>query len=214
MSHQQDTRVDIVEVAVRPALDAATAAAIIDEAATHAAGAAGDLLRSGVHHYHDVAGDESRLFLYPTQGARGAGDPQIVESGIKALSEAASARGLATRPTSGTRRSAVGPTSARPSAHLFVVQLSPSEEWVAEFRRWLDEEHFVRQCGMAGVQAVAGYESITSATSFLNVWDIAAPELIDSPEWLAIRNTEWWERVAPAFGSGELRRAILSRVDA
>jgi len=66
----------------------------------------------------------------------------------------------------------------------------------AEFRRWLDDEHAMRQLTIPGVRWYVGYEEDGARHSFLNLWGIDEPSVVEGERWAKVRDTEWWRRVA------------------
>lgn len=65
-----------------------------------------------------------------------------------------------------------------------------------EFRRWLLEEHGRLQLTIAGVHWLLAYEEEGAGHSFLNLWGIDDPAIVDAGEWVETRDTAWWRRVA------------------
>ena len=47
-----------------------------------------------------------------------------------------------------------------------------------------------------GIAEILGYEEDGPAPSFLNLWGIDEPGVVDGEAWAAIRDTPWWRRVA------------------
>ena len=81
----------------------------------------------------------------------------------------------------------------------YVVETDASDGWSDELDRWYDAEH------MPGLARVPG---CVRARRFLNrdagplscaCYDLVAPEVLESPAWLAVRGTPWSERVRPQF---------------
>ena len=85
------------------------------------------------------------------------------------------------------------------AVRLFV---SPGAE--AEVRRWLDEEHAVRQLGVSGALSYHGFEKEGEGFHFFNLWGLQAPDVADSPAWDAARQTPWRERLKSVM-QGTLR---------
>jgi len=79
---------------------------------------------------------------------------------------------------------------------LLVVRVVAEEADRSEFRRWLDEEHCRLQVTLPGVHWYLGYEEDGDRHSFLNLWSIDAPEIVDGGEWARVRDTPWWARVS------------------
>ena len=82
------------------------------------------------------------------------------------------------------------------SPFLLAVRVVAAESDRAEFRRWLHEEHARLQVSLDGVNWFLGYEEEGAAHSFLNLWGIDAPTIVDGGAWAEIRDTPRWRRVA------------------
>lgn len=95
---------------------------------------------------------------------------------------------------------------------VLVVNASAADAERDEFRRWLDEEHCVRQLTVPGVRWFRGYEEAGAHHSFLNLWGIDDPSVVESEAWVRARDTEWWPRVAhiPASGDRGVYRPVPS----
>jgi hypothetical protein len=101
------------------------------------------------------------------------------------------------------------PAAAR---HLFVVRVFAADADRDEFRRWLDEEHCGLQVTLPGVNWYLGYEQVGTEHSFLNLWSVDDPAVVDSDAWFRIRDTPWWARVAHV--PANLDRGVYRRVTA
>lgn len=106
------------------------------------------------------------------------------------------------------RRWPVGEGDLADSPYLFTVRVFAPPEWQQPIRAWLDGEHFARQTAMEGVLAGEGYEPVAGPFHFFNLWAIAHPDLIDSPEWIEVRDTPWYDAVRPGFAASVVRRDI------
>jgi hypothetical protein len=92
--------------------------------------------------------------------------------------------------------------------YLFSVRVFAPPEWQEPIRQWLDQEHFERQLVMDGVFYSEGYEPIEGPFHLFNLWAIRDPDLIDSPEWIRVRDSSWYEDVRPGFQASVVRREI------
>lgn len=79
---------------------------------------------------------------------------------------------------------------------VLVVRVFASEPDRDEFRLWLDHEHSVRQLTIPGVRWYLGYEQEGDEHSFLNIWGIDDPDIVDGGAWSEVRDTPWWARVS------------------
>ncbi len=89
----------------------------------------------------------------------------------------------------------VGRIAPEDAPFLLVVRVFAGDRDRLEFRRWLDEEHSRLQVTLPGVNWYLGYEEAGGRNSFLNVWSIDEPQLVDGGAWERIRATPWWTRV-------------------
>jgi hypothetical protein len=80
--------------------------------------------------------------------------------------------------------------------YLLVVRVVADGDDGAEFRRWLGEEHGPRQTTLPGVHWLQAYEEEGPGHSFLNLWGIDDPAVIDSDAWVRVRMSPWWDRVS------------------
>jgi hypothetical protein len=179
-------------------------------------GDAGDLYRSltGRPEIGEAAGwvaDRGRTGLLlcgvPNEAGMAVADEHI-RSVLSSRPGSAEVTGFARR--GGAAKS--GPSNLASADTLFTVHLQPSAWWRAPLAEWLHGEHFARQTAMPGVAWGCGYESVDGPATLFNLWSVATAEIIDSPEWLSVRNTPWWDQVSTAFSSGPLRRATYHRV--
>jgi len=92
--------------------------------------------------------------------------------------------------------------------YLFCVRVYAPPQWQQPLREWLDQEHFERQITMDGVFYSEGYEPLEGPFHFFNLWAIAHPDLIDSPEWIRVRDSSWYEDVRPGFQASLVHREI------
>jgi hypothetical protein len=91
---------------------------------------------------------------------------------------------------------------------LFSVRVFAPPPWRRPLKDWLDEEHFELQTTMEGIEWSEGYEPLEEPFHFLNLWAIGDPALIDSPEWVRVRDTAWYQDVVPGFQASRLHREI------
>ena len=85
-----------------------------------------------------------------------------------------------------------------PGAH-YIVEMDPEAGWKEELFAWYDQEH------MPGLAAVPG---CIHAVRLLNLdhgplnfacYDLSAKEIMGCPPWLAVRHSQWSDRVRPHF---------------
>lgn len=93
---------------------------------------------------------------------------------------------------------------------LLAVRLYVPEPFVDDVRTWLEDEHIAMQLAVSGTFWYGGYEASTGRFAFLNLWGLRDPEVIETPEWAAARDTAWRQRLLPAFK--EMDRAVYRRL--
>lgn len=87
---------------------------------------------------------------------------------------------------------------------LLVVRAVATDDRDREdFRRWLREEHGPRQTTLPGVRWLHAYEQEGAEHSFLNLWGIDDPAVVDSEAWVQVRRSPWWDRVAHVPATAE-----------
>jgi hypothetical protein len=97
----------------------------------------------------------------------------------------------------------------------YVVATDVEPEWEAEFNDWYDTEH------MPGLAAVPGNVRCArlrrdGSPRYHACYDLASPQVLERPEWLAVRHTEWSARVRPRFRNTErimFRTLLNERTD-
>jgi hypothetical protein len=89
-----------------------------------------------------------------------------------------------------------GEPHAPTTPYLLVVRAVADGDDREEFRRWLGEEHGPRQTTLPGVHWLRAYEEEGLEHSFLNLWGIDGPAVVDSDAWVRVRMSPWWDRVA------------------
>ena len=93
---------------------------------------------------------------------------------------------------------------------LLVVRAVAEPHEREDFRRWLDEEHAPRQTALACVNWYLGLEQEGVDHSFLNLWGIEDPAIVNGDTWAAVRESPWWDRIEhiPAAGDRGVYRVI------
>jgi hypothetical protein len=87
--------------------------------------------------------------------------------------------------------------------YLLVVRVFAVSRDRDEFRRWVDEEHGPRQVMIPGVSWLQAYEEEGPPHSFLNVWGIDDPSVIDGEAWIRVRDSVWWRRVSHVVANAD-----------
>ena len=95
--------------------------------------------------------------------------------------------------------------------YLLVVRAVATDADREDFRRWLAEEHGPRQTAIPGVRWLQAYEEEGTEHSFLNLWGIEDPAIVDGETWVRVRKSPWWRRVAHVPAGAD--RGIYRRRD-
>lgn len=92
---------------------------------------------------------------------------------------------------------------------LVVHAVAHDDEDREAFRRWLAEEHGRRQTTLPGVRWLHAYEQEGADHSFLNLWGVDDPAVVDSEAWRQIRRSPWWDQVAHVAATAD--RGVFRR---
>lgn len=106
-----------------------------------------------------------------------------------------------------------GAPHAPDAPYLLVVHIAASLDVRDGFRSWLHDEHGPRQTSIRGVRWLQAYEQEGAEHSFLNLWGVDDPAIVDGDDWVRVRESAWWRRVAHVTSRadrGIYRRAVAS----
>ncbi len=99
---------------------------------------------------------------------------------------------------------------ATPLFH-YVVRTDVEHGSEEELERWYDEEHMQALAAVPGVVRAERLVSLDASPRYYACYDLVSPEVRFSPQWLAVRETDWSGRVRPMFR--HTRRIVSSRID-
>lgn len=88
--------------------------------------------------------------------------------------------------------------TAKPEAH-YVVETAAESGWMPEIARWYADEHLPRLAAVPGCVWARRYINHDDVRSSFACYDLTAPEVKESSQWLAVRETEWSSRTRPHF---------------
>jgi hypothetical protein len=90
---------------------------------------------------------------------------------------------------------------SRGSAPLFhyVVETDVSAVHEQDFNAWYNNEHLPGLVAVPGCIAAARYLNMSNSPRYIAAYDLVSPDVLERPEWLAIRNTDWSSLVRPNF---------------
>lgn len=84
-----------------------------------------------------------------------------------------------------------------PYHYVVATDIEPARE--IEFNSWYHTEHMPGLAAVRGTVHCARFRSLESRPRYRAVYDLTAPEVMQSDAWLAIRNTSWAGRIRPHF---------------
>ena len=84
-----------------------------------------------------------------------------------------------------------------PYHYVVATDIDPAKE--IEFNSWYHAEHMPGLAVVPGVVHCARFRSLESRPRYRAVYDLTAPEVMESEAWLAIRRTSWAGRIRPHF---------------
>ncbi|MEJ1969168.1 MAG: hypothetical protein WDN03_11140 [Rhizomicrobium sp.] len=105
-------------------------------------------------------------------------------------------------------RAFVGASRDAPSRFHYVVRTDIEPGGEDELERWYDEEHMPALAAVPGVIRAERLVSLDAPPRYYAYYDLTSPAVRQTPEWLAVRETDWSGRVRPMFRH---TRRIVSR---
>jgi hypothetical protein len=93
----------------------------------------------------------------------------------------------------------------------YVVRTDVAAGGDAELQRWYDEEHLAMLASVPGTQYASRFICLDAAPRYYACYNLRAPAVLQSAEWLTARQTPWSERVRPTFTN--TRRVIFRKLD-
>jgi hypothetical protein len=92
----------------------------------------------------------------------------------------------------------------------YVVETDPAEGWADELSRWYDTEHMPGLAAVPGCVRAQRFRNADRVPSSHAGYDLTSPAVLESEAWLAVRHTEWSDRVRPQFRN--TRRTMFRRL--
>ncbi|HSQ82186.1 MAG TPA: hypothetical protein VLU54_13820 [Casimicrobiaceae bacterium] len=106
--------------------------------------------------------------------------------------------------------SVAGASSGEAAPWHYVVETDVLPEREADFNAWYEQEHLPGLASVPGTVRAMRYRNVDGHPRYHACYDLARPETLGSPPWLAVRGTPWSGRVRPAFVN--TRRTMFRRI--
>lgn len=81
----------------------------------------------------------------------------------------------------------------------YIVETDARRGWMPELGRWYDIEHMPALAAVPGCVRARRYLNWDHGPRSLACYDLVAASTLATPEWLAVRATDWSGRVRPNF---------------
>ena len=92
-----------------------------------------------------------------------------------------------------------GACVGRLAAYHYVVETDVLPEYEDDLNAWYAQEHLPGLACVPGTVRAARYIDAAGSPRYYACYDLASPDALGSPAWLAVRATAWSARVRPAF---------------
>jgi hypothetical protein len=89
------------------------------------------------------------------------------------------------------------PPDAAGGLLLNAMGIAPALE--AEFNEWYDKEHIPALSAVPGVLSARRFRGGNGTRTYVALYHLAAPEVVESAEWKKARESEWTSRLQPHF---------------
>ena len=83
--------------------------------------------------------------------------------------------------------------------NFYVVETEVAPGWEAELTRWYDNEHMLGLASVPGCVRAQRYVNVDTQPWSHACYDLVSAKTTSSIAWLAVRQTEWSDRVRPQF---------------
>lgn len=91
---------------------------------------------------------------------------------------------------------ALPPTGA---GGLLLNAMNIPPELEAEFNEWYDKEHIPALAAVPGVLCARRFRGTSGNRKYVALYHLADPDVVESAEWKAARQSEWTSRLQPHF---------------
>lgn len=95
--------------------------------------------------------------------------------------------------------SQAGASAGQTGAYHYVVATDVEAGWDPDFNDWYDKEHLPGLAAVPGNVRASRLRNLDAGPRYHACYDLLAPQVLQSPAWLAVRHTAWSDRVRPHF---------------
>jgi len=81
----------------------------------------------------------------------------------------------------------------------YIVETDIESKSEEEFNAWYDTEHLPGLASVPGTISAKRYLRLSGSPRYIACYELVSPAVMESKEWLAIRNTPWSSRIRPLF---------------
>jgi hypothetical protein len=92
-----------------------------------------------------------------------------------------------------------GASAGAQAPYHYVVATDIETGWEDELHTWYRDEHMPGLAAVPGNVQCARLKSMDGGPRYHACYDLVSPQVLERPEWLAVRHTEWSSRVRPHF---------------
>ena len=92
----------------------------------------------------------------------------------------------------------------------YVVETDAAPGWEEELDRWYAEEHLPALAAVPGCARAARLRNLDGGPRSHAFYELASPEVLQTPAWLAVRASAWSGRIRPQFRN--TRRTMFRKV--
>jgi hypothetical protein len=81
----------------------------------------------------------------------------------------------------------------------YTVEADVASQHERDFNAWYDQEHLPGLAAVPGTVHAARHRRAAGSPRYLACYDLVSPQVLEHPQWLAVRHTAWSARVRPLF---------------
>lgn len=96
-----------------------------------------------------------------------------------------------------------GASAGQAAPFHYVVATDVEAGWEQDFNDWYDQEHLPGLAAVPGNALACRLRNLGAGPRYHACYRLASPQVMEHPAWLAVRHTEWSDRVRPRFRNTE-----------